>query len=126
MYRLSDERRGYFDFAPRFRVTRVVYRLLGVLDDNAINTVLDHLLRHCTSFSARLTMIEMVGHQESVGHRLVNDVAAADFEARFARDVAALPSHELVDEWDLLRVLWRAASWGDQADRALLASLIDL
>ena len=105
---LPDQRRGMFDLSPTSTVIRVIYRLLKSLNDPAeVKTKVDEILPKLESLSAKLALINIVGYQEGVGHRLVPKNEASRFERAWRDEVRLAAVNDLVDEdeHDLLGVL---------------------
>ena len=107
---LPDQRRSMFDLSPTSTVIRVIYRLLRSLKDpDEVETKLkDEIIPELKSLSSELALIKIVGYQEGVGHRLVSENAASDFEKEWREKVLKTTSvDELKVEYDLFEVLLR-------------------
>ncbi|MCY3541988.1 MAG: NTPase KAP, partial [Gammaproteobacteria bacterium] len=105
----DQQRRGMFDLSPKVTVIRVIYRLLRSLNDPAeVETKLkDEIIPELKSLSSELALINIVGYQEGVGHRLVPEGVASKFEKEWNNKVRTTPVNNLVNEYDLLEVLLR-------------------
>ena len=107
---LPDQRRGMFDLSPTSTVIRIISHLLKSLNDPAeVKTKVDEILPKLESLSAKLALINIVGYQEGVGHRLVSKNEASRFERAWRDEVRLAAVNDLVDEdeHDLLGVLLR-------------------
>lgn len=131
--RLPERPRGMFGFEARLAVTRVVLRMLRRLETpEAVETATVTILPKLTSLSSRLELINMVGHEEGVGHRLIDADKAAHLERELRQQVRDASPDHLAEEWDVARLLmWtkRTAgpdepSLGHVVDPALLAALL--
>lgn len=104
-------KRGMFDFGrPDIVVGRVVLRLLRRIEDetereSAVRSILSELV----ALSTQQDLIESVGHNDGVGHKLVSEACASELEEEFANRVQTDGSTVPDEEWDLLRVYWRLA-----------------
>lgn len=101
---LPERERGMFGLGPRMSVGRVVYRLIRSQNSEAFveAVVLDALPLLETAFS-RLTLVQMVGHREGIGHRLVREHIAADFERAWRDYFRGLSVDAVAQEFELLR-----------------------
>ena len=103
---LPERKRGMLEFDARLVVGRVVYRLVRSLKDSAaIESAVRQILPEVKSLSSKLELITEVGYQEGAGHKLVSEGAASQFETSWGNEVRAAPAKQLVEEFDLLRVL---------------------
>lgn len=113
---LPDRPRGFFDFGSSMVITRVTYRLVRSLKDpDAIEAAVRAILPEITTLSAKLELIWQVGFQEGVGHKLVSEAAAAEFERTWREEVRSARPEQLTSEKSLLRVLL-VAKEGTQAE----------
>ncbi len=104
---LPERDAGMFDFGTKFVVTRVTYRLMKSLKDPAaIEAAARQILPNVTTLSAKLELVSQIGHQENKGHKLVSEAAAADLEKSLRDEVRAASVEDLLDEKDLLMILW--------------------
>ena len=105
---LPERQLGPLDFPPTFTVTGVVFRLLKCLNDSAsIENSVRKILPELRSLSSKLELISMVGYQEGVGHKLVIEKTALEFEKAWREEVRSTSVNELATEYDLLGVLLR-------------------
>lgn len=117
---LPERPRGLFDLDARLVVGRVVYRLLRSLNDPvAVENAVRAIWPELTSLSAKLQLIEKVGYWQGVGHKLVSEAAAAEFERIWRSEVRTAPATELKREIDLLRVLFIAKRYAEPDEPAL-------
>ena len=85
---LGDEFTGSLSFTPRFKASRVIYRLLRRIQDrDALGGQVRDMLNEVNSLSGKLCLVEMVGHREHVGHRLVIDKVAEELEIELLEPV---------------------------------------
>jgi energy-coupling factor transporter ATP-binding protein EcfA2 len=122
---IPDRERPFMSFADaRLVVTRVALRALRQLaSPEQVEEAVTSALEHTSSLSAKLALIQMVGHTEGAGHKLVSEDVAATYEASFRSEVAAATPEHLVSETDLLRVLFAAAAFGLDAPHHLATVL---
>lgn len=106
---LPDRPRGMFDFGARMVVGRVVYRLLRSLPDpNAVHQAVRTILPDIGSLSAKLQLIDIVGHRENVGHGLISETDAAQLESDWRAEVRTASVADLLQEEDVFSVLLTA------------------
>lgn len=106
---LPQRQRGMLELGPRFAVTRVTFRLLRSLKDPvAIEAAVREVIPNLTSLSSKLELIQQVGHRENVGHKLISEGSAAELEKLWRAEVRAATIVQLVEERDLLGVLYTA------------------
>ena len=107
---MPERRRGMFDFLDRrMIVARVVLRLLRPLGDaNAVVAAVRQILPELTTLSAKLELITIVGHRENAGHRLASASTASQLEREWRAAVRSASVDDLVQEPELLDVLFRA------------------
>lgn len=104
---LPDRQRGMFELDTRLVVTRVVYRLLKALpDEAAVEAVVGEVLPDLTTLSAKLELVSDVGHREVRGHKLVSEAAAARLEREWRAEVRGGSVDQLLLEPELLRTLY--------------------
>lgn len=114
---LPERPTGFLDLGPSFVVSRVVYRLVRSLKDpNATEAAVSDILPQVTTLSSKLSLIEMVGYREGVGHRLVSEDAARTFASDWRAQVRAAAADFLANEGELLRVLAVAKREADAAE----------
>ncbi len=105
---LPERDKGVFGFSPTITITRVVFRLLKCLPDStSIKAAVRLILPELRSLSSKLELISMVGYQEGVGHKLVIEKTALEFEKAWREEVRSTSVNELATEYDLLGVLLR-------------------
>src|SRR6266481_5981560 len=93
----------------RFTVTRVVLRLLrSIKTPAAVNAAVREILQELKSLSSKQELIRLVGHRENVGHKLVPEDAAVEFEKAWRGEVRASPAANLVGERDIGAILFAA------------------
>jgi hypothetical protein len=66
---IPDRPRGMFDFGPKVVVGLVIYRMLrSVAEPDQLEVTVRTVYPQLTTLSAKLELIETVGHRENVGH----------------------------------------------------------
>jgi hypothetical protein len=100
---LPEKERGMFGLGTRMAVGRVVYRLIRSQNSEIFveGVVRDALPLLETAF-AQLTLIQMVGHRQNVGHKLVPEDVAKEFERAWRSSFRALGVDALACESELL------------------------
>lgn len=101
---LPEKERGMFSFGTQMAVGRVVYRLVRSQNSEAFveELVRDALPLLGTAF-AKLTLVQMVGHREGIGHKLVPEEVAKEFERTWRSAFLELSVDALAGEPELLR-----------------------
>ena len=85
---LPEGPKGMFELDSSVYVTRVVYRLLrSIRDGEQIAQIAQSILRELRTLSAKLELIDIVGHRENVGHKLVSESAARELERAWRDEV---------------------------------------
>ena len=108
---MPESRRGMLMIGKSVRVSRVVYRLVRSLDGpDQIEAATREILPYVTTLSSKLRLINIVGHRENVGHKLVSEPTALALEIEWRQEVKSTEEIALSKEWDLLRVLLVAKS----------------
>jgi hypothetical protein len=93
----------------RLVVTRVTYRLLRSLKDPAaIEAATRQILPELKALSAKLELIGDVGYREGVGHELVSEKTAEEFEKAWREAVRSTAVDDLIKESGLLTILLTA------------------
>jgi hypothetical protein len=87
-------------------VIRVVFRLLRKLPSAShVEEVVRDSLPLIRSLPGKLTLLNVVGHEEGVGHGLVSAEASSQFEAALRDEVRSASPDRLAAESDLFRLL---------------------
>lgn len=101
---LPEKERGMFGLGTRMAVGRVVYRLIRSQNSEAfVEGVVRGALPLLKSAFAKLTLIQMVGHREGIGHTLVPESVATEFERTWRAEFRELSVDALSHESELLR-----------------------
>jgi len=120
---LPERPRGMFDLGPEMVVGRVVYRLMRSLKDpDKVEAAVRNILRHLNTLSSKEQLISMVGYREGVGHKLVSEAVAKEFEAEWRSEVRSASLEALVKEHQLLKILLLAKREADQSEPPLVIS----
>jgi hypothetical protein len=126
MPRLREGSRGFMDFGAGMKLRRVVLRLLRKVEDpTALATLVKVAASRIETLSARATLVEMVGHRENVGHRLVTEDEASLLEAQLLTAMEHTPPQDLARERDLVRLLYLAQSIDPGRGTALVGRLAE-
>lgn len=106
---LPEVDRGFFGIGKEMTVGRVIYRLIRSQNSSDfVEQVARRALPQLRTLSAKLQLIEMIGHRENVGHKLVPEGVANDLLAIWSREVQNAPADRLAAEPGLLRTLYVA------------------
>ena len=107
---MPERRRGMFDLLDgRMVVARVVLRLLRPLGDaNAVVAAVGQILPELSTLSAKLELITIAGRQENDGGKLVSASTACQLEREWRASVRSASFNDLVNEPELLEVLFHA------------------
>jgi len=62
-------------------------------------------------------VIELVGHRESVGHKLVTQAQAKSLEDQLVDQLKAATARQLMEEWDLAALSLRTMGWLEDSDK---------
>ena len=123
MGRLSAHSPGMLDLSPRFKVTRVVYRLLKRNHDSeTLMGSMAAMLGKVNTLSGMFELVEMVGHRQSVGHKLVSEDQAMMLEKQFVDQLESVTAEQLMDEWNLFGFSLRTRQWAEDEDKVRLAA----
>ena len=102
---LPERRRGMFGGPSKSSVTRVILRLLRSLNDPAkVEKAVCQVLPELRSLSSKLELINIVGYRERVGHKLVSERMASEFEKAWSEEVRSASVDTLAGEHELLRI----------------------
>lgn len=124
--RLRQERRGFMDFGADIKLSRVVYRLLRKIEDEAaLAYMLRNTIVRVRTLSARLMITDMVGHRENAGHGLVSEDEAAALEGHLLASMENVPPETLAEERDLVRLLYLARDIDAARGEKLVARLAE-
>lgn len=123
MGRLSDQSVGMSFVSPRMKASQIVYRLLEKKKDpEALRDSMSEILPKVDTLSGQFELVEMVGHREGVGHKLVSEGQAKELEEKLARLLESATTQQLVDEWDLFGLVYRTLNWMEGKDKDGLAA----
>lgn len=109
MDRLRKGRNGFMDEGADMKLQRVVLRLLRKIDDPAVvATLVKTVSSRIETLSARMALVEMVGHREHIGHGLVTEEEGCLLEAQFLTAMDHADLQDFAGERDLVRLLYLA------------------
>ena len=112
-----------FGLSPRFKVTRVVLRLLTRIKNPLdVSASMSAMLRRVNDLSSWFALVEMVGHRRSVGHKLVGEDQAKKLEDGLVERLKSATASELADEWNLFALSLRTLNWLEDKDKIRLAA----
>jgi predicted KAP-like P-loop ATPase len=123
--KLRTEQTHMGDFGADLAVTRIVLRLLRKIGDSIkILGVCEKLLETVTSLSWRLELLEIIGHREGTGHKLVtqeNDIRLRD---ELRKKITVTSIEELLHERHL-PMLFNFLKEGGTQDSAVVSKFIE-
>ena len=123
MRRLSADSAGMLGFSPRFKVSRVVYRLLkNINDPGDLMARMPGMLGKVDTLSGKFVLVEMAGHRKAVGHGLVDEDQAKKLEDQFVDRLKSATVKELAREWNLFALSLRTLNWLAGEDKLQLAA----
>jgi predicted KAP-like P-loop ATPase len=106
--RLREERRGMMDFGADLVVTRVVLRLLRrIEDDKKRLAIVKRVLPAIRQLSGQLELVDLAGHRENVGHRLIPPDAATRLYDELNAAIDEAPPEVLAEERHLAQLFVR-------------------
>ena len=123
--RLSKHPSSFFGMAPRYKAIYVVSLLVSRIEDQ--NTLMDKMqdiLGKVEYLSGWIHLVEMVGHRESVGRRLVGKEQARILEGRLVARLESSTVEQLTGEWDLFALSVRTLLWLDGEDKKRLEAIL--
>ncbi len=102
------ERQGdMFSYGPKTTVGRVVYRLINsVGNPSRTKKLVSQILPQVDTLVGKLKLINIVGHREGAGHKLVSKKAAKAFESEWRDKVRQAKLNEILIEPSPLQVLY--------------------
>ena len=103
---LPERQRGMFEWDARITVNRVIYRLLKSINDpDDVEAAVRQILPEIESLSSKMEIIYMIGYQENVGHKLVSEGAAEEFEKTWYHEVRSASDEDLIREVNICMIL---------------------
>lgn len=118
---LPERKRGMFEFDTPVVVRRVVYRLIRSLGNPAaVEAAVRQILPEVKSLSAKLALIRIIGYRKGMGHKLVSELAAAEYEKTLRDEIRARTVDQLAKEQDLVRLFLAAKSEADPSEPPLI------
>ena len=98
--------------SPRFKAHRVIYRLLRrVQNSDDFAEKMTKMFEKINTLSGLQCVIEILGHRENIGHKLVSEAKSGEFEELLIEKVASSTATELENEWNLYALLLRTSNW---------------
>ena len=125
MRRLSAHAVGIFGVPPRFKVNRVVLRLLKRIEDpDDLTASISTMIGKVDTLSGWFVLVEVIGHRQSVGHKLVKEDQAKTLEDQCVDRLKSATAEQLAVEWNLFALTIRTVNLSGDEDRIrLLARL---
>lgn len=103
---------AFFGMSPRFKAHRVIYRLLRrVRDSNYLVDRMPEIFEKIDTRSGLQCVIEILGHRENIGHKLIPEAQSIEFEKLLIEKVKSATAAELKDEWNLFDLLLHTSNW---------------
>lgn len=103
---LPEQERGMFSLGTQMVVGRVIYRLIRSQNsEDFVEATVHQILPQLNTFFAKLTLIQMVGHRDRIGHKLISATVSNELETTWRTELRTLNTEELVREPQLLRSL---------------------
>jgi hypothetical protein len=120
---LPERPRGMMALDTRLVVGRVVLRLLRRLPGQAeVEAAVIEIMPKLKTLSSKLDLVTTVGYLKGAGHELVTREAAARLEGGLDSEIRAASADQLLQEWDLVRLLLAPSHWDDSGAPVLGAS----
>lgn len=113
IYRIPEKKhRSMFDITrPDIIAGRVVLRMLrSIKDGDEREVVAKKILPQLESYSTQLDFIELIGHKEGLGHKLVSKDLAESLHSDLIKKVYSQRPIRFEKEWQLLRLYYIVAS----------------
>mgnify|MGYP000860602194 FL=1 len=113
IYRIPEKKhRSMFDITrPDIIAGRVVLRMLrSIKDGDERESVAKKILPQLESYSTQLDFIELIGHKEGLGHKLVSKDLAESLHSDLIKKVYSQRPIRFEKEWQLLRSYYIVAS----------------
>lgn len=117
--------RSPFDFFDRrLIVTRVVLRLLQRLPDSkSVEAAVRQALPEVSTLSGKLTLLNIVGYEENLGHELIDLSASHDMETLLRQQIRAATPQQLSVESELFWMLTWTKKTSEPAEPQIRLSL---
>ena len=119
--RLREEKRGMFDLGSSFAVSRIVLRLLRAVPEEDRGPCVVSIMAKVGSLSKKRMLVDLVGHAEGSGHKLISEEAAAQLNDQLRQEILAASADELRGERELCRLLL----WADDGSTVVPTFLTD-
>jgi hypothetical protein len=124
--RLPEPSVGFFAVSPNIALQRVVLRMLEAITDEAERAgIIATAIPRIERLLDRIDLIDLVGHAENVGHRLVSESDAATWLDAELDVLLSMDPIELVQEPDFPRIVHLLRSSRPEAAADWEARLID-
>lgn len=113
IYRIPEKKnRGMFDvMRPDIVVGRVVLRMLrSIVDDNERAAMAQEILSQLDAYSTKLDFIELIGHREGMGHKLIGKDMAEQLVDDLLNQLLSKRPTNFKHEWQILRLYYFVAN----------------
>ena len=114
---------AFLEIRPVMVIARVVLRLLRSLPPEEIDGAVLKILSGLQTLSAKLALIELIGHRENRGQKLASLSLSKQLEVGLIQEIRRTPEDTLIQEADLLALLLTPAWWDPQSPRILPESI---
>lgn len=112
MERLLGHSPGMFGISPRFKVVRVVLRLLRRIENpDELMDCMSLMFGKVDSLSGWFELVELVGHRENIGNGLVSQDQAKSLEDQLVDRLMTSTAGQLANEWNLASISVRTVVW---------------
>jgi predicted KAP-like P-loop ATPase len=126
MPRLREGSQGFMDFGAGIKLERVVLRLLRKVEDpTAVATLVKTVSPRIETLSAHAVLVNMVGHRQNVGHKLVTAEEGSLLEVQFLTAMEHTSPQTFARERDLVRLLYLAREIDPEKGGELLSRLAE-
>jgi KAP-like P-loop domain-containing protein len=122
--RLREGRSGMMDVGAEIALSRVVLRVLRRVEDEEERlAIIRRVLPRLEQLSAREELVDVVGHRENVGHRLIPEAAGDELYDELYQQVVDAEPAALANERQLLSLFYRATEGETDGRRARVREL---
>lgn len=98
--------RGFFDSGrPEIAVRHVVLHLFECVEDESVREDLSKkILENIETYSSQLALLNILGHREGIGHKLISEASATRLHDDFVAQLQKNPPTNPEREWDAWRI----------------------
>ncbi len=91
----------------------------SINDPDRVEIAVREILPKLKSLSSKLALIDIVGHQEDIGDKLVPEQVASEFEKAWREEVRSASVDNLANEHDLLQIFLRTKLAADSSENPI-------